>query len=187
MKRYTEKKRTRYITDAEWLAIYGAAGERLRLIMRLQLLTGQRINDVLKIRRSQLTEAGVEFKQQKTGAKLVVKWSTDLRAAVDEALALHRGVPALNLFLGRNGRPPDYRSVLLQWHTACAEAKVEDAKPNDQRAKSLTDTKRQGKNATALAGHTNEAMTERYLRDRQTPEVEGPNIGSAMGLKPLNS
>lgn len=176
VKRNTEAKRKRYITDTEWWAIHDKAGPRLRAIMRLQYLTGQRIGDVLSIRRSQLTEAGIEFKQQKTDAKLTVKWSPDLRAAVAEALALHRGVPALTLFLGRNGKAPDYRSVLLQWHEAASAAGVGDARPNDQRAKAATDAKRQGKNATGLLGHTSPAMTERYLRDRETPEVDGPTF-----------
>lgn len=174
VKRHVEAKRTRYITDDEWRSIYQQAGPRLRVIMRIQYLTGQRIMDVLGIRRSQITDAGIEFRQQKTGAKLVVKWSPDLRAAVTDALALHLGVPSLTLFVGRTRKSPDYHSVLAQWNTACVAAGVKDARPNDQRAKSATDTKRQGKNATALLGHTNESMTDRYLRDRETPQVEGP-------------
>lgn len=176
VKRFSEAKRTRYITDAEWWSIHKHAGLRLRAIMRMQYLTGQRIGDVLSIRRNQLTDAGIVFKQQKTGAKLAVKWSPELRAAVEEANALHGGVPGLTLFLGRGGKAPDYRSVLLQWHEAAKAAGIEDALPNDLRAKSATDTKRQGKDATALLGHTSSAMTERYLRDRETPEVDGPNL-----------
>lgn len=175
-RRHPEKKRTRYLTDAEWLAIRDQAGHRLRAIMTVAYLTGQRINDVLKIRRSQITEVGIEFKQQKTKAQLVVKWRPELRIAVAQALELHGGVPALTLFLGRGGKAPDYRSVLLQWHTACKAAGVEDALPNDQRAKAATDINRQGGNATALLGHTSKAMTDRYLRDRETPEVDGPSL-----------
>lgn len=175
-KRFPEKKRSRYITDAEWWAIHEQAGPRLRAIMRVEYLTGQRINDVLKIRRSQITDVGIEFKQQKTSARLVVKWSPELRLAVAEALELHGGVSALTLFLGRDGKAPDYRSVLLQWHTACEAAGIKDALPNDQRAKAATDTKRQGGDATALLGHTSAAMTDRYLRDRETPEVTGPTL-----------
>jgi hypothetical protein len=31
-------------------------------------------------------------------------------------------------------------------------------------------------NATALAGHTSEAMTARYLRSKEVPEVSGPDL-----------
>lgn len=182
VKRSAEEQRKRYLTDAEWQAIHDKAGPRLKAIMRLQYLTGQRIGDVLSIRRSQLTDAGIEFKQQKTDTKLTVKWSQDLRAAVAEALALHRGVPALTLFIGRNGKAPDYRSILLQWHEARVAAGVDDARPNDQRAKSLTDAKKQGKDPTALAGHTKAAMTDRYLRGMESPEVDGPSFRQVLDV-----
>lgn len=182
VKRHVEKKRKRYITDAEWWAIYEKAGARLKAIMRIAYLTGQRIGDVLRIRRRQITEAGIEFKQQKTGAKLLVKWSPDLRVAVAQALEMHGGIPSMTLFLGRKGKSPDYRSVLEQWHNACAAAGIEDALPNDSRAKSATDTKQQGGDATALLGHTSAAMTERYLRDRETPQVDGPFLRQALDV-----
>lgn len=183
VRRYKEPKRKRLITMDEWWAIHDQAGPRLRVIMKLAYLTGQRIGDVLTIRRSQFTDAGIEFEQQKTEAKLVVRWTPDLREAVAEALVLHKGVPAMNLFLGRRGKAPDYRTVLLQWHTAAQAAGVEDAKPNDQRAQSLTAAKKQGHNPTALAGHTTAAMTDRYLRDRDAPEVDGPNLRQPLDVR----
>lgn len=176
--RHTEAKRKRLISLDEWWAIYEQAGPRLRVIMKVAFLTGQRIGDVLTIERSQLTDIGIEFTQQKTGKQLTVKWSPDLREAVSDALALHGTVPAPTLFIGRrkNRAAPDYRSVLLQWHDACEAAKVDDALPNDQRAQSLTAAKKQGKNPTALAGHATEAMTDRYLRDRDSDVVDGPTL-----------
>jgi integrase len=176
IKRHEENKRTRLITDDEWWAIYDKAGPRLRVAMRLQFLTGQRINDVLKIKRSQLVEQGIEFAAQKTKKRLIVRWSPDLRSAVADAIALHGLVPSLYLLPSKRRKAPNYRSVLHQWDVACAAAGVEDARPNDQRAQSLTATKREGKNAQALGGHSTEAMTARYLRDRDTPVVDGPSI-----------
>lgn len=174
VKRLTERKRERLLTDDEWHAIHGAAGARLQIIMELQHLTGQRISDVLSIRRSQIKDDGIAFTQAKTGAKLLVRWTPELRAAVASANALSADRPALTLLRGKYGGPPDYRSVVKQWQDACAAAAVEDAKLNDGRALSATSTKRQGKSAQALLGHTSPAMTERYLRDRDTPQVEGP-------------
>lgn len=177
IKRLAEARRKRLLGDSEWKAIYAHAGARLQVIMRLQLLTGQRIGDVLKIRRSDLTAIGIEFDQQKTDARLVVKWSPDLRAAVQDALALLGDAPTLTLFRSTTGKAPDYRSVHGQFTRAALAAGVEDARPNDQRAQALTKTRRQGKNATALAGHTSERQTETYLRDRDIPEVDGPSLG----------
>lgn len=177
IKRLAEAKRKRLLSDDEWRAIYQKAGSRLRVIMRLQLLTGQRIGDVLNISRGDMTERGIEFDQQKTDARLTVRWSPDLRAAVNDALALLGDAPTLTLFRSTTGGTPDYRSVQEQFARAALAAGVKDARPNDQRAQSLTKTRRQGKDATALAGHTTEKQTETYLRDREVPEVEGPALG----------
>jgi integrase len=180
--RLAEAKRQRLLSIDEWQAIHDAAGARLRAIMRLQYLTGQRIGDVLSIRRGQLLDAGIAFDQQKTGKRLIVKWTAELRLAVADALALHRGVPALTLFIGKRGKPPDYRSVHLQWVKACETAQVQDARPNDQRAQSITAANRQGKNATALAGHSSERQTETYIRHREIPEVEGPSFRQVLDV-----
>lgn len=176
VKRLPEARRRRLLSDSEWRAIHDHAGPRLRIIMRLQLLTGQRIGDVLSIRRSQLGEAGIEFEQAKTEARLTVRWSPELRSAVNDALALLGDAPTLTLFRSTTGKAPDYRSVHEQWTRACLAAGVEDARPNDQRAQAATEAQRQGKDATALLGHTSRAMTARYLRDRASPEVDGPSI-----------
>jgi len=176
IKRLPEAKRKRLISAAEWEAIHSKAGPRLQVIMELQFLTGQRISDVLSIRRSQLTEAGIEFEQEKTGNRLVVKWTPDLRAAVERAKALSADRPTLTLLRGRNGGAPDYRSVALQWNNACEAAKVEDARLNDARAMSATAAKRQGKSAQALLGHTTEANTNRYTRGLEHIEADGPRF-----------
>ena len=110
VKRYKEAKRKRLITMPEWSAIYEHAGPRLRVIMKLAFLTGQRITDVLKIHRRQLADEGIMFRQQKTDKPLTVAWSADLKTAVAEARALHGGVPALWLFVGRRGKQ-DRKSV----------------------------------------------------------------------------
>jgi integrase len=180
--RLPEAKRPRLLSEEEWSAIHAAAGPRLRIIMQLQYLTGQRISDVLSIRRDQLTDDGIEFEQQKTKARLLVRWSPDLRATVAEAKALSADRPAVTLLRGRFGGAPEYRSVLLQWNEACAAAGVKDARLNDGRAMAATTAKRQGKNAQALLGHVSATMTARYLRDRDTPHVEGPNFRQALDV-----
>ena len=75
IKRHLEGKRGRLISMDEYGAIYAKAGPRLQVVMDLLIRTGQRITDVLRIRRADLTEDGIRFVQQKTGAKLVVPWT----------------------------------------------------------------------------------------------------------------
>jgi len=177
IKRHAEKKRTRLLTEAELTAIYAQAGERLRVIIDLAVGTGQRINDVLKIRRSDLTEDGIRFAQQKTGARLVVRWTPRLRDAVRRAAEMQGTIPTLTLLRNKKGKAPDYKTVQLQWDLACKAAKVADAHLHDLRAMAATAAKAQGLDAQQLLGHRTQANTARYLRDRSDVLVDGPSIG----------
>jgi hypothetical protein len=113
------------------------------------------------------------------GAKLVVPWTTELRAVVDRAKLLHGNIKALTLLHNRRGKTPDYRTVALQWTKACGAAGVADAHIHDLRAVALTAARKQGLNATRLAGHSSPAQTERYLRDREEPLASGPSFGQS--------
>jgi integrase len=177
--RHSEKKRDRYLNDDELAAIYAKAGPRLQVIIDLLYRTGQRVSDVLAIRRADLTTDGIRFAQGKTGTKLTVGWSPELRAAVERGKTLNANIRALTLLHNRRGKTPDYRTIKLQWDKACEAAGVTDAHMHDVRAKSLTDAKRQGKDATALAGHASARMTERYIRLRESPVVKGPSAGGS--------
>lgn len=175
VEKHPERQRDRLLTVEEYEAIYRHAGGRLQCIMDLLYLTGQRVNDVLRLKRSDLTDAGIYFQQQKTGKKLVVQWSDELHAAVDRAKTLNE-IPAITLFQGRRRKAPDYRSVKLQWDHACARAHVENAQLRDLRAMSLTEANDEGKDSTALAGHHSPAMTARYLRRKKIAKVDGPRF-----------
>jgi integrase len=176
IERYGENKRDRYITDIEYAAIYEKAGPRLQIIMDLCYLTAQRVSDVLAIPHADITETGVRFKQGKTGEKMAVRWSADLRATVERARKLRGNVIAMTLLSNRRRKSPDYRTVRDQWAEACEAAGVKDAHLHDLRAKSLTDAKAQGRDPTALAGHKSAAMTERYIRLREFRVVDGPSF-----------
>lgn len=175
-----EKERDRLITAAEYLAIYEKAGPRLRCIMDLLYLTGQRVNDVLRLRRDALETDGIAFKQQKTGKKLLILWTPELREVVDRAKALTT-VPTLTLFSGRYRKAPDYRSIQRQWVDACTAAGVENAQIRDLRAMSLTEAEEQGIDPTALAGHASPAMTARYLRRKRVSKVNAPTLAKTIG------
>lgn len=180
VKRLPEKKRDRLIRMDELHAIYLNAGPRLRVIIDLLIRTGQRINDVLGIRRADITDAGIYFRQQKTGAKVLVPMTAELDEVIQRAKHLNGNIVALTLLHNRRGKRPDYRSVLLQWHQACEAAGIEDATPHDLRAVAATWGKKQGKDATALLGHANSQQTDRYLRDREAKVAEGPSFGQLL-------
>jgi integrase len=67
--------------------------------------------------------------------------------------------------------------VKLQFDNACEAAGVEDVQMRDLRAVAATEAKKQGKDPRALLGHTTDQQTQRYLRDKEEPLVEGPSFG----------
>src|SRR5690606_38296526 len=145
-------------------------------------LTGQRVGDVLSIKRTDLGDDGIYFEQQKTGAKLVVRWTQELRAATERAKALHGPVAGLYLVkgtVGQEGRPMAYKLMWKDWRAVCAAAGVENGNIHDLRAMSGTEADAQGRDAQKLLAHTDRKMTERYLRDRVVPVVEGPSFGQS--------
>ena len=173
IERHKEAKRDRYITDVEYAAIYAHANPTLRIVMTLAYLTAQRIGDVLSIKEADICEDGVQFTQHKTGKRLCVAWTDALREAVDAARTLRKR-DDIYLLPYRKNTPRGYNGVRDLWDRAVESAGVPHATLHDIRAKSLTDARKQGLNATALAGHTTEAQTVRYLRDRGFESVHGP-------------
>lgn len=179
VKRLAQHTRTRRILPGEYQAIRAKAGGLLQVVMDLCYLTGQRIGDVLTIKRADLLDDGIFIQQQKTGARLMVAWTPELREAVERAKALHGQVASLYLLKGTRKQAPTYHMIWKQWRVACQAAGVEDANIHDLRAMSGTDAEAQGHDPQALLGHTDRKMTRRYLRDRTVPVVAGPSFGQS--------
>lgn len=176
IKRYKEAKRERYLTDQEYVAIHSKANPTVKVIMDLCYLTGQRIGDVLKIKRSDISAEGIHFIQEKTGARLQVSMTPDLERTIDAAKSL-RVVPCAYLLHPKGkGTPYSYRAIRDAYERARKAAGVPDTTLHDLRAKSLTDTKNSGGDATALAGHRLASTTLRYLRGTDVPRVSGPKL-----------
>lgn len=168
IKRHAEKQRDRYVTDDELYAILDASSADMRCIYEMCYLTGQRIGDVLAIKMTDISDAGISFKQQKTGARLIVEMTPDLQGLIERVAALPRRIRGSTLFCARSaGKPVSYGTVAHAFRLACAKAKVTGVTIHDLRAKSLTDTDDQGNDAQKLSGHTDPKMTRRYLRLRR--------------------
>lgn len=184
IKRLEEKARDRLIEHDEFQRIYNAAPPRLQCMMRIAYITGQRIMDVVNIPRSKISEEGIEFKAQKTGKKLIVRWTPELRSEVERAKALSGKVSGLYLFLATKGetrgQPPKYKTIRNQWKAACQAAGITDTTMRDIRAMAATNAEAQGKNATALLDHSSPQTTRRYLRGRKANTVEGASFRQSL-------
>lgn len=182
IRRHPEAKRDRYINDAEFQALMSHCSDYMRAIFEMCYLTGQRIGDVLAIRLADISPAGIAFTQQKTGARLVVEMSPDIEAAIARAKALPRTVRGLTLFCARHGgKPVSYASCKDAFALARKAAGVANVTIHDLRAKSLTDTKRQGNDAQKLGGHTDAKMTARYIRAREIDVAQAPTLPKKSG------
>lgn len=177
IRRHAEKQRDRYITDSEFRALMAHCSEYMRGIFELAYLTGQRISDVLAIRLTDISDEGIEFTQQKTGAKVIVLMTPDIRNVVNRAKALPRKVRGMTLFCTRSGgKPVSYDTVKVVFARVRKAAGIENVKIHDLRAKSLTDADGEGKDAQKLGGHTDARMTKRYIRGRKHTIAHAPTM-----------
>jgi integrase len=179
--RHAESRRDRYITDREFGALLNAASPYIRSILEMCYLTGQRIGDVIAIRLADISDEGVAFTQEKTGAKLIVAMTPDLKTVIDQAKALPRKIRTLTLFCSRTGKPVSYTTVKMAFQVLREKTGITDVTIHDIRAKSLTDADREGKNAQTLGGHTDARMTARYLRGRLPKIAQAPTMPSRIG------
>ena len=139
--------------------------------------TGQRVGDIVNMRNDQITEQGIWFKQQKTGNRLIVSWSDELRAVVERTKYIEsHGVPTVTLFSQRGGKPLKITTLQPQRTGACKRAGINDAQLRALRTMAGTGAKRQGLAPTALPGHSDPEMTRRYLRNRAIPVVSANRI-----------
>lgn len=168
----TIKSRTRYMTDEEFVAIRAKANDLVRCCMDLSYLTGMRIGDILTLKLDDIKDDGIYLVQHKTGKKQVFTMTDALKQAIKNARSLPRSVRNLtHLLCSRKGTPYTYDAVNVAFREAKISANVPDVRFHDIRAKAATDAKRQGLNYQALLGHASQAMSDRYIRQREFEQV----------------
>lgn len=70
-----------YISDEQYAAIYDEATPVLRVTIEVSYLCIARQEDVLKMARDDVMDAGLFIEQNKTGTKQIKEWSPRLRSA----------------------------------------------------------------------------------------------------------
>jgi integrase len=176
--RNTETTRDRYITDDEFKAVRSHGSEMIQCLMDLAYMTAQRIGDLLALRRNDVTDEGIYFKQGKTGKKLVILMTPELRQVIDRATSMH-DIKSMYVIATKTGSKYTYFGISSMFRRCLEAAKVDDFHFHDIRAKALTDAKRSGIDAQSLAGHTTETMTAKYIKRREVDQVVGMSKISA--------
>lgn len=156
-----DNARDRYVTDEEYdralaaaldFAFHrGTSGRIVYAVMRLELLTGRRESDLLRLRHADVTEDGIVFGEgktyRKTGVRTIVGWTDELREAHATIKRLMK--PGLTLITNRDGEPVTTGTFNRAWQTVkqhIALAGVEPFQPRDVRAKHGTDMEDDGAN-----------------------------------------
>lgn len=176
--------RERYVEDWELREALTAAPDLIVAYVPVKLLIGGRKGGILGIKRSDITEDGIRYRQSKTGKLLVVEWSEELRVAVDNVKQMHRKIGSLYLFHTRRGEPylkadgttSGFDSIWQRWmRKALNETGLQERfTEHDLRAKTASDM--EPGHATELLDHASRALTERVYR-RKTKRVKPHSIG----------
>jgi len=177
VRRNEEHPRTREVLDSEIAAFLPHCPVWLQAYVRLKLLTGLRQGDLLNIRLDQLREGGLFIQTNKRGKRLLFTWTDDLRLTIDAIRSLRHRVTSLYLINSeRNGTKLSSSGFKSAWARAMKKAIIagsltESFAENDLRAKVASEAIELGQNATAMLGHSSDAVTKRHYQ-RGTQKVE---------------
>lgn len=170
MGKLPKKVRDRYVTDEEFYAVRGLANPRLQIAMDLAWLTGQRRGDLLAMRRSQITDEGVEVRQGKTGKGVLIGWTPALREVIDRAWRMSPQIPREYVLRTRSGKPYTATGFSAMWQRLMAryvKAGGTRFSFHDLRAKAGSD-KATIEEAAALLGHASTETTKRVYKRNLT-------------------
>jgi len=154
-----ELPRTRYVTDAEYLAVYDRASDYVQIVMEIQYLCRLRKAEVVGpdprnidplhplgyegLKRKHLLEEGLHVVRAKDSKEQVIAWSPRLKKAVERAKALPG--PASTNFLLHNRQGQQIRMSALNSafcrarKKAMDETGIESFNLHDLKAKGVSD------------------------------------------------
>ncbi|MEW8139561.1 MAG: tyrosine-type recombinase/integrase [Candidatus Thiodiazotropha endolucinida] len=165
--------RTHYVQDADYYLAIAVAPLIVGLAAHMAYLTGRRRTDILNLHRSQLTDDGIEFEENKTGKLTVVAWSDELRATVD----MLKSEAGDSVFLfprrGSPSEPMTDSAFDTAWQRVRTRVKAEDGTPcqfKDIRAKHASDLETDDEASLSLR-HSGRSVTRRHYRRRPTKVV----------------
>ena len=183
IRRYRRKGRERFLTDAE-ICTLGAclrtreAGQPLVVAaIRLLLLTGCRMSEILTLRWSDLREGALFLRDSKTGPRTV--W---LSGAV---LAVLDGIDRASPWVfpaARAGGPRCGRWLIVAWHEIRAETGLTDVRLHDLRHSYASVALKGGESVLAISrllGHRSAETTLKYTHHADSMAAEAAAVVGA--------
>lgn len=176
--------RKRVVSDAEIVAMRAALSAAtystgMLAVLDLALLTGQRIGDIIALRWQDVRDDGLHITQAKTGARLVVGWSADLRRAIERCAPKDARIG--HVIKTRTGSAYTYWGVKSAWERALIRASIEDLHIHDLRGRAGVD-KRDAEGieaAQAMLGHGSVRMTEHYTEGKTIKRTRANKLPKA--------
>mgnify|MGYP004707432131 CR=1 FL=1 len=172
VKKFKEESRTRYVTDAEYNALYSVSPAIVRIAMELAYLCCARQADVLSMKKGQLLPEGILIKQSKTSVAQIKAWSPRLQEIINEAgnLPLKPGMSSIYIIHQSGGSAYTRDGFNSRWSKAKEEAKLKfpdqsfDFTFHDLKAKGVSDLEGDLYEKRAITGHKNVEQTAAYER-----------------------
>ena len=159
-------RRTRYITDAEYAAVYALCSPRLQVAMDLALLTGQRQGDVLALKWSHIdvNERIIHIRQGKTGKRFGIYITPALEDVLVRAKRMTPALPRAYVLRTKDGDRYTSEGFRAMWQRGMKKAVAlgaikEKFTFHDIRAKAASDSPDM-KAASSLLGHQDERITK---------------------------
>ncbi|WP_434359840.1 tyrosine-type recombinase/integrase [Parasalinivibrio latis] len=181
VRQFKEVARDRYVTDAEYEAVYQHACPVVRAAMEISYLCAARQGDVLALKKSQLLEEGIFIQQGKTGKKQIKAWTPALRKAVsecDEAFGNN------SIFVIHQSTGKQYsRDVFShRWSKVRQIARAATGLPldftfHDLKAKGISDYEGSVQDKQIFSGHKTERQVSTYNRKVEVVQTLQKDIG----------
>lgn len=181
VKQFKEKARDRYVTDAEYAALFSVSPDVVQIAMELAYLCCARQGDVLEMKKSQLIDEGILIKQSKTSVSQIKGWSPRLEKIIKDAscLPLKTGMSSIYVIHQPSGAKYTRDGFNSRWLKAKKEAKEKfpemtfDFTFHDLKAKGISDLDGNLYEKQAISGHKNVEQTARYNRKIAVVPVVG--------------
>ncbi|MBI4695510.1 MAG: tyrosine-type recombinase/integrase [Gammaproteobacteria bacterium] len=172
--RFSERARDRYVTDAEYAAVFNAASTPIRAAMEIAYLCAARLSDVLKLTTFELREEGVYIRQGKTAKRQIKAWSPRLKGAIEMCRA-EAPAGATRVVCNKKGNGYTRNGFESAWarlrEDLAPKGAAVDWTFHDLKAKGISDFEGDKRK---FSGHATERMVALY--DRKPTLV--PTIGS---------
>jgi integrase len=156
------------VTPAMFDAVHAQADQVVRDWMRLSAVAGQRVSDILELRREHIVGSELRPPNTKTKEPVRIALEGDLKVVVDELLSRPRKVAGPWLIQNERGQRVTMSALGQRWDKAYHKAREADpAMPAFQRRdlRAMSATSEQT-TAQARLGHVSGAMTRRhYIRE----------------------